>query len=164
MGARAPLETDSVAVAVYGLPVRTAVVAGLLVLLLAACSGSSGSKKGGGSSGPPACPLVAKLDETAASVATADVSDPVAFQKTLTTATNQYVTTIRQLKPLVPAAVQADLDRFEAAVHQGRYKDALANRASLDAYAASACGRTATTTTTVAGVAAETTTVPVTAP
>src|SRR3569623_767434 len=102
MGARAPLETNSVSVAVYGLPVRTAVVAGLLLLLLAACSATSGSKKGGGSSGPAACSLVAKLDETAASVASADVSDPVACLKTLTTATIQYVATIRQLKPLVP--------------------------------------------------------------
>src|SRR3954470_20340253 len=110
MGARPPLETNSVSVAVYGLPVRSAVVAGLLVLVLAACSGSSRSNsKQGGSSGPAACTLITKLDETAASVASADVSDPAAFQRTLAAAGNEYVTTVRRLKPLVPAGVQADL-------------------------------------------------------
>ena len=164
MGARPPLETDSVSVGRYGLPVRKRYAAGLLVLLLAACSGGSGAKQGGGNkSGLGPCPLIAMLDQTAAQVASADVSDPAAFQKTLSQASTQYISTIRALKPLVPATVQPDLDRVEAAVHQRRYQDALVARSSLDQYTATECRRVAsatvpvTTPATGAGVTTTTT-------
>jgi hypothetical protein len=151
MGARPPLETDRLSAARYGTPVVKPGVTLLLVVLLAACSGGSGAKKGGGN-GSGACPLIAKLDQTAARVGAADVSDPEAFERTLGSATDEYVETLHELKAHVPVPIQADLERVEAAVHQGRYADALAARASLDRYAATVCGRVVTTTTSPATV------------
>jgi hypothetical protein len=86
------------------------------------------------------CPLVSRLDATAATVAHADISDPAAFKLTLAAAVDRYVATVRELKRVTPDDLRADLDRMEAAVHQYRFEDAASARASLDAFAASACG------------------------
>jgi hypothetical protein len=113
-----------------------------VVACLGACSGSSsrGSQKTAPKESP--CPLVAQLDATAATVARANVSDPAAFQRTLAAAVDRYVATVRALKRVTPENLRSDLDRMEAAVHQYRFEDAASARASLDAFAASACGST----------------------
>jgi len=111
-----------------------------VVACLGACSGNSAA--GNRSTAPKAspCPLVAQLDQTAATVARADVSDPAAFQLTLAAAVDRYVATVRALQRVAPENLRPDLDRMEAAVHQYRFEDAASARASLDAFAASACG------------------------
>ena len=100
------------------------------------------------------CGLIATLDDTAAKVAHADVSDPDAFTQTRNAAVNTYVTTVRELKAAMPGTYDDDLDRLEAAVHQYNFQDAVAPRAALDDYVAAHCGTgaasTTTTTTTVA--------------
>jgi hypothetical protein len=113
-----------------------------VVACLGACS--SGSSRGDQKTAPKEspCPLVARLDATAATVAHADVSDPAAFKRTLAAAVDRYVVTVRALKRVTPEDLSADLDRMEAAVHQYRFEDAASARASLDAFAASACGST----------------------
>jgi hypothetical protein len=111
-----------------------------VVACLGACSsGSSGGDKKSAPRESP-CPLVARLDATAATVAHADVSDPAAFKVTLAAAVDRYVATVRALKRVTPQDLRADLDRMEAAVHQYRFQDAASARASLDAFAASMCG------------------------
>jgi hypothetical protein len=131
-----------------------------VVACLAACSGSSGAGNQGTAPKQSPCPLVAQLDQTAATVARADVSDPAAFQLTLTAAVDRYVATVRALKRVAPQNLRPDLDRLEAAVHQYRFEDAASARASVDAFAASACGTRASgasagsntvSTTTAAG-------------
>ena len=117
--------------------ISVSVVAGL-----AACSGrsSGGNEKTVPKESP--CPLVAQLDATAATVARANVSDPMTFQRTLAGAVDRYVATVRALRRVAPENLRPDLDRMEAAVHQYRFEDAASARASLDAFAASACGNT----------------------
>jgi hypothetical protein len=112
-----------------------------LVFALAACS--SGAKKSGGTSNgkPSACDLISQLDQTAALVAHADVSDPDAFAKMLNAAVAKYVATVERLKQVTPSTLQVDLDRIIAAVHQERFDDAATARASLDEYALTTCGR-----------------------
>ncbi len=109
------------------------------VAWLGACSSGSGGDKQSTPKASP-CPLVARLDETAASVARANVSDPDAFKRSLDKAVDQYVTTVRDLKRVTPEDLRPDLDRMEAAVHQYRFQDAATARASLDAFASTACG------------------------
>jgi hypothetical protein len=114
----------------------------LAVVTLAACSsGPEGSSNGNG-----ACALIAKLDDTAAAVARADVSDPTAFRRTLDDAVAQYLATLRALRPRIPPAVQNSVDRVIADVQQLRFDDAQSDRAELDDYAEHECGRTAATT------------------
>jgi hypothetical protein len=113
----------------------------VLAILATACSSGSKHANTSGSKASP-CPLIATLDSTAASVAHADVSDPQAFKRTLDDAVTKYVTTVQQLRAVVPADVKPDLDRLEAAVHQYRFQDAAGMRTSLDAYAASNCATT----------------------
>ncbi len=108
---------------------------------LGACSSSSGGARKTTPKASP-CPLVARLDATAATVAHANVSDPAAFTSTLAAAVDRYVATVRELKRVTPEDLRADLDRMEAAVHQYRFQDAASARASLDAFAASTCGST----------------------
>jgi hypothetical protein len=110
-----------------------------LVACLGACSSGSGRAKKSTPAQSP-CPLVAQLDATAATVARANVADPDAFKRTLENAVDRYVATVRELKRVTPADLRADLDRMEAAVHQYRFQDAATARASLDAFASTACG------------------------
>lgn len=161
MGARSPPEGYRVAVARYGLPVLDrgkraasfrvlAPVVPAAVVLLAAC-GVTGGSKSSGSDHREACAYVAKLDEIASGVATADVHDPVAFKKTLDTAVHDYVTNVTSLQGVAPSELHASLDRVKADVQQYRFSAAVTDRADLDAYAARTCGRTlagASTTTT----------------
>jgi hypothetical protein len=149
MGARSSPEGYRVAVARYGLPVR---ILGLLLLVMvaAACSHVTGTKSSK-SGRPPACDLIAKLDDIANRVAQADVHDPDAFEKTLTTAVADYVTNVRELKVVGPITLHEGLNRVEADVQQLRFDAALTDRGELDAYAARTCGRVAGTGTTVVG-------------
>ena len=87
-----------------------------------------------------------KLDDIVAGIPTKTVSDPVAFEKSLETAVDQYAETVRQLKATVPASMHADLDLVEASVKQYRFPDAVTHRASLDAYAQRECERPLTST------------------
>ena len=162
MGARSPPEGYRVAASRYGFPVRKRArraATGLVVapaifapLLLAGCSGVTRSKSSGSDHGA-ACALVAKLDEIAAGVASADVHDPDAFKKTLDTAVQDYVTNVKSLRAVAPTELHATLDRVEADVQQYRFTAAATDRADLDAYAARTCGRSPTgaTSTTVPG-------------
>jgi len=111
-----------------------------VVACLGACSGSSSAGNQGTATKESPCPLVAQLDQTAATVARVDVSDPAAFQLTLAAAVDRYVATVRALKRVAPENLRPDLDRMEAAVHQYRFEDAASARASLDAFAAGVCG------------------------
>jgi hypothetical protein len=116
----------------------------LALLAITGCSsGSQGSSKSKG-----ACALIAKLDDTAAAVARADVSDPSAFKKTLDAAVVRYLATLRSLRPRVSASAQRSVDRVIADVQQLRFDDARTDRAELDDYAEHECGRTTATTST----------------
>ena len=107
---------------------------------------SSGGGGGSSSGGSAACPLVQKLDDIVAGLPTNSVADPIAFEKSLDTAVDQYAETVRQLKATVPASLHADLDQVEASVKQYRFPDAVTHRASLDAYAQRECERPPTPT------------------
>ena len=125
---------------------RWATVCLLVFVAVPACS--SGSK--GKSLGNGACALIAKLDHTAATVARADVADPVTFKKTLDAAVAQYLATLRSLRPRVPADAQRSVDRVIADVQQLRFDDARTDRAELNDYAERECGRTMATASTTA--------------
>jgi hypothetical protein len=129
----------------YGETVRKGLASCVSVCVVACLGGCSTGSSGDGQKTAPKespCPLVARLDATAAKVARADVSDPGAFKQTLAAAVDRYVATVRALKRVTPDDLRADLDRMEAAVHQYRFEDAASARASLDAFAAGACGST----------------------
>jgi hypothetical protein len=130
--------------------------------VLSACGGS-GSHASGSGSKAKACSYVARLDEIAAAVGRADVSDPVAFKKTLAGAVHDYATNVEALREVVPDEMHAALDRVKADVQQYRFDAAVADRASLDAYAARECGRVvAAVTTTSAPAGTPTTETPTT--
>jgi len=112
----------------------------LAAATLASCS-SGGGGKSSSSRQPSACSYVVKLDDIANAVARADVSDPVAFKKTLDTAAHDYVTNVHELAAVAPAELRVGLQRVAADVQQFRFDAALTDRAELDAYAARTCGR-----------------------
>jgi hypothetical protein len=126
--------------------VRSAGVATTVALGLLAAACSSGGASDGGSK-DDVCALVARLDETAATIAKADVSDPGTFEQTLDDAVHDYVETVRDLRPLVPDHLHEDLDRLEAAVDQRDFTEALDARRALDGDPATACAPSTTTTT-----------------
>jgi hypothetical protein len=119
-----------------------------LVALIAVGGCSGGSKTSNNSDG--ACALIAKLDDTAAKVARADVSDPAAFKKTLDKAVAQYLGTLRALRPRVSADARRSVDRIVADVQQLRFDDARGDRTELDDYAEQECGRRTVTTSSTA--------------
>ncbi len=122
-----------------------------------ACSSGSGAEHS--TRKPPPCPLIEKLDETAASVAGADVADPDAFGRTLDQAVATYVSTVRQLRKETPSELHDDLERIGAAVDQYRFQDAVNARAALDTFAAMTCGTaTAAVPTTARGPTSSATT------
>jgi hypothetical protein len=135
------------------------VVTALIVCGLATACSSGGSSEHGTRATTPnsgtACGLIAKLDTISGGIAHADVSDPDAFQQTLNTAVTEYADTLRQLAPLVPAATRTDVERVEASVKQYRFEEAQSERASIDTYAQTNCGRVPaslpTSVTTTAG-------------
>jgi len=130
----------------------------VVVIVAAGCSQVTGSKSTK-SGRPPTCNLIAKLDEIANRVAQADVHDPDAFEKTLSTAVSEYVTNVRELQAVAPIALHDGLTRVEADVTQLRFDAALTDRGELDAYAARTCGRVAGTATTISGPTTGATTV-----
>ena len=119
----------------------------LVVAFGAACSGRGHSGAGARTSGPGLCPLIAKLDAIAANVARADVSDPDGFKRTLDAAVDEYAATVVSLRTRVPAAIRPDVDRVASDVRQYRFDTARTDRASLDEYARTACGRAPSPTT-----------------
>jgi hypothetical protein len=125
--------------------VRLVAAAVAVAALTTACSSGGGKHA---VSHSRACVLIAHLDQTAVTASRADVSDPVAFKKALTSGVAQYVFDLQVLKPLVPANVQNTLDRVAGDVQQLRFQDASHDRAALDAYAATHCGRAPVTATT----------------
>jgi hypothetical protein len=127
--------------------VRVAAVAAVLAALVAGCSGGGSDDDAEPVNRASPCELVARLDTIAASVARIDVADPAESQKQIDAAIAEYVSTVRALRDVAPGDLQTDLDRVESAVQQSRFEDAAADRASLDAYAARNCGRSATTAT-----------------
>ncbi len=137
----------------------------LLVAALAGCSGGGAKAKGTNANSTPACPLVARLDTIANNIKSVSIADPVASKRALSTAVDQYVATVHQLRAVAPTELRADLERVEADVQQYRFADARVDRASLDSYAARVCHRTVSTvtstlapTTTLAPSGASTTT------
>jgi hypothetical protein len=125
--------------------VRIAASVFAVAALTTACSSGGGKHS---ASHSRACVVIASLDQAAVTAARADVSDPVAFKKALDAGVARYVFDLQVLKPLVPADVQVTLDRVAGDVQQLRFQDATTDRAALDAYAASHCGRAPLTTTT----------------
>jgi hypothetical protein len=107
-----------------------------MAFVLAGCGGGGSANPYGDS---PACPLLAQLAETGQTVATADVSDPSAFDTTLRAAVTKYVHTAKQLRTAVPEQLRGDVDRMIAAVREQRFTDAVSERAAIDAYARSTC-------------------------
>jgi len=171
MGARSSPEGYRVAVGRYGLPVqmrtqalRRLRIAGLIVVgvTAAGCSQVTGSKSSKDGK-PQPCTFVAKLDQIADTVATADVHDPDTFKKTLDTAVHDYVENVRSLRALAPVELRSGLTRVEADVQQYRFDAAVTDRGALDAYAARTCGRVTSTAPTIANGATTSTIVPATA-
>ncbi len=112
-------------------------IVGLCVALGVALAGCGGSASPFGAA--PACPLLAELAQSGQKVASADVSDPDAFDTTLREAIASYVRTARKLRDAVPERLQGDVDRMIAAAEQHRFDDASIARARVDAYARSLC-------------------------
>ncbi len=171
MGARSSPEGYRVAVGRYGLPVqmrapalRRMRIVGLIVVAVTVtgCSHVTGSKSSQDGK-PRPCTFIAKLDQIANTVATADVHDPDTFKKTLDTAVHEYVENVRSLRALAPLELRSGLTRVEADVQQYRFDAALTDRVALDAYAARTCGRVTSSASTIANGATTGTTVPVTA-
>ena len=157
MGARSSPEGYRVAVGRYGLPVqmraqvgRRLRIAGLILVAVVAtgCSHITGSKSSKNDK-PRPCTFIAKLDEIASNVATADVHNPETFKKALDTAVKEYVANVRSLRAIAPADLHAGLTRVEADVQQYRFDAAVTDRVALDAYAARTCGRVTNTASTI---------------
>ena len=136
MGARSSPEGYRVAVARYGLPVqmrtqalRRLRIAGLIAVAATAagCSHVTGSKSSKNGK-PVPCTFIAKLDQIASTVATADVHNPDTFKKTLDTAVHDYVENVRSLRALAPVELRTGLTRVEADVQQYRFDAALTDR------------------------------------
>jgi hypothetical protein len=134
-------------------PVCACVVVCVAIYGVASCS-STAAKKSTPERSP--CALIAQLDAIATSVAHAPVADPDAYARARDAATTKYTAAVRALKKVAPDDLQADLDRIEAGVHQGRIDDAVNASPALRSYAESKCGAVASTTTTVQGSASTT--------
>ena len=119
-----------------------AVVAGIvgLSVALAGCSGGSTALKPFGPA--PACPLLAQLAVTGQTVATANVSDPDAFDATMRAAVASYVRTAKVLRTTVPVNLRGDVDRMIAAARAHRFADAETARDAIDEYEKAACKTT----------------------
>ncbi len=108
-----------------------------VALALAGCSGGGGSASPFGDA--PACPILVQLARTGQTVATSDVSDPVAFDATLEEAVDTYVRTAQRLRAAVPSNLRADVDRMITAARTRRFADAERARVKLDRYARAEC-------------------------
>jgi hypothetical protein len=106
-----------------------------MALALAGCSGGGPNLF----DAAPACRLLEQLAQTGQTVASADVSDPTAFDATLRDAIAKYVRTAKQLRAAVPSRLRDDVERMIAAAQQHRFADATSARANLDSYARSEC-------------------------
>ena len=141
MGARSSPEGYRVAVARYGLPVqmraqavRRCDRAGRRGRDGPGCSHVTGSKSTKDGK-PRPCTFIAKLDEIANTVATADVHDPDTFKKTLDTAVRDYVTNVRELHAVAPIDLHDGLTRVEADVSSTASTPRSPIGCALDAYA-----------------------------
>ena len=114
---------------------------------LAACSGGGGDDLDPFEGPNAACPLLARMADTATAVEQADISDPAAFDEILEAAVMEYTAILDDLRDTVPDELDDTLDRLEAAMEQYDFDEALRVRAPLDAYAEAECTVTTTTTT-----------------
>jgi hypothetical protein len=118
-----------------------AVAAAAVALGAAGCNGGSGGAAvaGVGSGTEAMCALMARLDETGKTVASADVQDPARFSRALAGAVKQYTEITRDLRRVVPDDLRDDVERLQAAVEQYRFNDAVDDHAALEAYATREC-------------------------
>lgn len=98
---------------------------------------------GGGTGTAAACALLGRLDDAAAPVEAADVSDPDAFDAALDEAVSGYVAVLDELRAVLPGDLHRELDRLEAAVTQYRFEDAVDARLVLDEFADRECAEPA---------------------
>jgi hypothetical protein len=103
----------------------------------AGCSGSGGGNASRSSSAP--CSILAELAQTGETVASANVSDPAAFDKTLAAAVGRYVQTAQRLREAVPERLRPQVTLMIAAVERRDFTGATAARAKIDAYANANC-------------------------
>ena len=103
-----------------------------------AVAGCSGGGKASSSDSAP-CSILAELAQTGQTVATANVSDPAAFDKTLRAAVVKYVKTAQRLREAVPENLRPQVTLIIAAVEQHDFTGASAARAKLDHYASANC-------------------------
>jgi hypothetical protein len=103
--------------------------------MVAGCSG--GGKASSSDSAP--CSILAELAQTGQTVASANLSDPSAFDKTLRTAVVSYVRTARRLREAVPENLRPQVTLMIAAAEQHSFNDASAARAKIDNYASANC-------------------------
>ena len=87
----------------------------------------------------PACPILAELVRTGQTVASADVSDPTAFDQTLRTALSKYVSTARRLREAVPDNLRPSVTLMIDAAERRDFEAAIAARSKLDKFARSNC-------------------------
>jgi hypothetical protein len=100
--------------------------------------GCSGGGKASSSHSAP-CSILTELAQTGQTVASADVSDPAAFDRTLRAAVVRYVNTARRLREAVPEDLRPQVTLIIAAVEQHDFNGASAARAKLDNYASANC-------------------------
>ena len=112
---------------------------------LTACGGTSGGT--GFDPATRACPVFRELEDLAASVEDADVSDPDAFEQSMSNAVDEFSSLIDELREVLPDELVDDLDAYEAAVIQYDFDEARAARAPLDQYVEVACVTPTTVTT-----------------
>jgi hypothetical protein len=103
-----------------------------------AVAGCSGGGKASSSDSAP-CSILAELAHAGQTVATADVSDPATFDRTLRVAIVKYVKTARRLREAVPENLRPQVTLIIAAVERHDFTGASAARAKLDHYASANC-------------------------
>ncbi|MCZ7535742.1 MAG: hypothetical protein M5T61_07300 [Acidimicrobiia bacterium] len=119
-------------------------VLGAVVTGLVACSGDNDGIAETAAE-EVACPLMERLRAAGDTVASADLSDPVAFDQALDDAVADYLSTLDSLAEVVPEELQADLATLRSSVEQLRFDDAVAARAALDGWVGGRCGSSPTT-------------------
>ncbi len=130
--------------------VRTRNAAAVLLLCaalpaLAACSGDDDGI-GDVATEEVACPLMERLRSSGETVASADLSDPEAFDRALDDAVADYLSTLDSLAEVVPENLQGDLATLRSSVEQLRFDDAVASRAALDQWIDGRCDSYTTST------------------
>jgi hypothetical protein len=114
----------------------------LMVLALAACHGS-GAKPSFSPDGTvdakTACAALAGLNRSSDALDGINVSDPEASETALTKAIAAYSTALVTFEQVGPADLRARAEAVRAAVIAHHFRDAIAARAALDAWAVQHC-------------------------